>query len=116
MNNLGFTREQEGEYESALQYYTAAANLGSSESVQVSANKEWRGRPISEIASHNARELQKLMQREESPEIRVARLNLRGVSAMNRNDLRTARDDFQKAYKIAPNDAFTLTTWDSSPN
>ena len=28
LNNLGFAREQEGEYESALQYYTAAANIG----------------------------------------------------------------------------------------
>ena len=50
LNNLGFAREQEGEYESALQYYTAAANLGSTENIQVAANKEWRGRPISEIA------------------------------------------------------------------
>jgi Flp pilus assembly protein TadD len=108
LNNLGFAREQEGEYESALQYYTAAANLGSTENVQVSVNKEWRGRPISEIASRNARELQKLMQRVETPEMRVARLNLRGVSAMNRNEMRTARQDFNQAFKLAPNDAFTL--------
>ena len=108
LNNLGFAREQEGEYESALQYYTAAANLGSTENIQVAANKEWRGRPISEIASRNARELAKLMEKEETPEVRVARLNLRGVSAMNRNDLRIAREDFLQAYKIAPDDAFTL--------
>ena len=108
LNNLGFAREQEGEYDSALQYYTAAANLGSTENVQVSFNKEWRGRPISEIASRNARELQKLMQREETPEARVARLNLRGVSAMNRNEMRTARGYFNQAFKLAPDDAFTL--------
>ena len=108
LNNLGFAREQEGEYESALQYYTAAANLGSTENIQVAANKEWRGRPISEIASRNAHELAKLMEREETPEVRVARLNLRGVSAMNRNDMRIARQDFLQAYKIAPDDAFTL--------
>lgn len=108
LNNIGFAREQEGEYESALQYYTAAANLGSNEYIQVAANKEWRGRSISEIASRNARELEKLMQREETPEMRVARLNLRGVSAMNRNDMRIAREDFLQAYKIAPEDAFTL--------
>ncbi|HLH09446.1 MAG TPA: tetratricopeptide repeat protein [Terriglobales bacterium] len=108
LNNLGFAREQEGEYESALQYYTAAASLGSTENVQVAINKEWRGRPISEIASRNARALQKLMQKQETPEMRVARLNLRGVSAMNRNDLRTAREDFNQAYKLAPDDAFTL--------
>jgi Flp pilus assembly protein TadD len=108
LNNLGFAREQEGEYDSALQYYTAAANLGSTENVQVAANKQWRGRPISEIASRNARELQRLMQRQETPEMRVARLNLRGVSAMNRNEMRTAREDFNQAYKLAPDDAFTL--------
>ena len=48
------------------------------------------------------------MEKEETPEVRVARLNLRGVSAMNRNDLRIAREDFLQAYKIAPDDAFTL--------
>lgn len=108
LNNLGYAREQEGEYETALQYYTAAANLNSNEVVQVAIDKDWRGRGISEIASRNARALQKLMQRDNTPEMRVARLNLRGVSAMNRNDFRTARQDFQEAYKIAPNDAFTL--------
>ncbi len=47
----------------------------------------------------NARELQKLMQQEETPEVRVARLNLRGVSAMNRNELRTARGYFQSGFQ-----------------
>ena len=108
LNNIGFAREQEGEYESALQYYTAAANLGSTEDIQVAVNKDWRGRPISEIASRNAHALARLMEREETPEIQVARLNLRGVSAMNRNEMRLAREDFLKAYKIAPEDAFTL--------
>jgi Flp pilus assembly protein TadD len=35
-------------------------------------------------------------------------LNLRGVSAVNRNDLRTADADFRKAYALDPNNAFTL--------
>ena len=38
----------------------------------------------------------------------VAELNLRGVSAVNRNDLRSANVDFRKAYSLNPNDAFTL--------
>jgi tetratricopeptide (TPR) repeat protein len=38
----------------------------------------------------------------------VAELNLRGVSAVNRNDLPTANADFRKAYSLNPNDAFTL--------
>jgi len=38
----------------------------------------------------------------------VAELNLRGVSAVNRNDLRTADADFRKAYDLNPGNAFTL--------
>jgi tetratricopeptide (TPR) repeat protein len=38
----------------------------------------------------------------------VARLNLRGVSAMNRNDRKTARENFQQAYKLDPNNSFTV--------
>lgn len=39
---------------------------------------------------------------------RVARLNLQGVSAMNRNDRKTARAAFEKAYKLDPTNAFTI--------
>ncbi len=39
---------------------------------------------------------------------RVARLNLRGVSAMNRNDRKTARQDFEQAYKLDPNNSFAI--------
>jgi hypothetical protein len=39
---------------------------------------------------------------------RVARLNLQGVSAMNRNDHAAARKYFDQAYRLAPNNAFTL--------
>jgi Flp pilus assembly protein TadD len=38
----------------------------------------------------------------------VAELNLRGVSAVNRNDLHTANADFRKAYALDPGNAFTL--------
>lgn len=38
----------------------------------------------------------------------VAALNLRGVSAVNRNDLSSADADFRKAYALDPNNAFTL--------
>ena len=38
----------------------------------------------------------------------VAELNLRGVSAINRNDLHTADADFRKAYALDPSNAFTL--------
>jgi Flp pilus assembly protein TadD len=48
------------------------------------------------------------MDKQETTQARVARLNLRGVSALNRNDRRSAREAFQSAYKLDPNDAFTL--------
>jgi tetratricopeptide (TPR) repeat protein len=38
----------------------------------------------------------------------VARLNLRGVSAMNRNDRKAARDSFEQAYKMDPKNSFAL--------
>ncbi len=108
LNNMGYTKEKEGELEQAFSYYSKAANANSKDAIVVTVNKEWRGRGISEIASDNAHKVQRLMQRSENPEMRVARLNLQGVSAMNRNDRDAARKYFQEAYKIAPNDPFTL--------
>ncbi len=108
LNNMGFAKEKEGELEAALGYYTAAANLRSPEPVVVTINKDWRGKPISEIAENNAKKLHKEMRKAETPEIRVRRLNLQGVSAMNRNDRRAAQRFFEQAYNIDPNDAFTL--------
>src|SRR5581483_7611810 len=40
--------------------------------------------------------------------VRVARLNLQGVSAMNRNEPKLARRYFEQAYKLDPEHAFTL--------
>ncbi len=108
LNNLGFAKEKEGEYEIALTYYSKAANTGSNEPIIVAVNRKWRGRHISEVARDNAKALQRLMEKENTPEAQVARLNLQGVSAMNRNDRTTARQYFQRAYKIDPTNAFTL--------
>ena len=108
LNNMGFAKEKEGELEAAFGFYTSAANVGSNEPVVVTLNKDWRGQPISDIASDNAKKLQKLMRKAETPAERVARLNLEGVSALNRNDRRAARNYFEQAYKLEPNDAFTL--------
>jgi Flp pilus assembly protein TadD len=108
LNNLGFAREKEGEYDQALGFYTRAAQQRSRQPIVVTLERDWRGKPISEIAARNAKELRKLMAKEESAPLRVARLNLRGVSALNRNDPHTARQDFQEAYKLDPNNAFTL--------
>jgi len=108
LNNLGFAKEKEGEYEKALSYYTRASNTRSDQPIIVAVNRKWRGRKISDVAHENVRALQKLMEKEDTPQIKVARLNLQGVSAMNRNDHAPARQYFQQAYKIDPTNAFTL--------
>ena len=108
MNNLGFAKEQEGDLEAALRYYQQAASIGSQEPVVVTANAKWRGKSITEVAQRNAEKAEELMRNGGSVNDRVARLNLEGVSALNRNDRTSARNFFQEAYKLAPNDAFTL--------
>lgn len=108
LNNIGFAKEKEGELEQALSFYSSAAAMGSNERIVVTVNRNWRGKPISEIASSNADKVRRQLSREDTPEAKVARLNLRGVSALNRNDRQEARDCFEQANKIAPENAFTL--------
>jgi Flp pilus assembly protein TadD len=108
LNNLGYAKEKEGELSAAFQFYTAAANTNSAERIVIAANKDWRGREISSIARDNARKLDRRMHDGEDTESKVALLNLRGVSAFNRNDRRTARDYIQQAFKLDPTNAFTL--------
>jgi Flp pilus assembly protein TadD len=108
LNNMGYTKEKEGELESAISYYSAAAALNSAEPIIVTAKSEWRGKPISQVAGDNANKVRKVLDTSETAESKVARLNLQGVSALNRNDRKSARQSFQQAYKLAPEDAFTL--------
>jgi Flp pilus assembly protein TadD len=109
LNNMGFAKEKEGELQDALSYYSAAAALRSREPVVVTVNKDWRGKPISEIAASNAKKVRKQLEKvNEDVEVQVARLNLRGVSALNRNERDQARKHFQEAYKLDPNNAFAL--------
>ena len=108
LNNLGYTKEKEGELEAATNYYRAAASANSTEPVVVALNKGWRGRPISEVAADNAKKLQKALKNGESNDAKVARLNQRGVSALNANDRVKARQYFEEAYKLDPDDAFAL--------
>ncbi|HVZ16249.1 MAG TPA: hypothetical protein VG897_03980 [Terriglobales bacterium] len=108
LNNLGYTKEKEGEIQAAYQFYTAAAGRNSDAKVEVAIDKNWRGHAISDVARDNARKLNKLMQNVDDRESQVALLNLRGVSALNRNDRSTGREFIQKAFKLAPEDAFTL--------
>jgi len=108
LNNLGFTMEGEGELESAFRYYSQAANVHSSDPVIVTLDPHWRGKPISEIAANNAKAVRRRLETEQTTEDRVARLNLQGVSALNRNDSQAARRYFEQAYKLDRRNAFTL--------
>ena len=108
LNNMGFAKEKEGELEDAIQSYNRSAQTGSREPVVVTLNKEWRGKPISEVAAQNAENARKELERASNTEARVARLNLRGVSAMNRNDHKAAREYFEQAYKLDPRNSFTI--------
>lgn len=108
LNNLGYAKEKEGEIEQALRYYTMAANRNSTEPVVVTLNHSWRGQSISKVAAENARKARKQLSREEDTETKVARLNLRAVSAINRNERPLALGYFKKAYQLDPQNAFTL--------
>ena len=108
LNNLGYTMEAEGELESALSYYTLAASQHSSETIVVAADQRWRGKPISETASANAKALEKRMATEQTTQARVGRLNLQGVSALNHNNPEKARTLFEQAYQLNPRNAFAL--------
>ena len=108
LNNLGYALEKEGELEQALHDYELAARSGSNEKVVVAFNRNWRGRPISEVAGINAEAARHELATEATTEAKVTRLNLRGVSALNRNQPAQARQFFQQAYRIDPSNAFSL--------
>jgi len=108
LNNLGYALEKEGELEQAVRFYTQAAAGGSNEKVVVALNRSWRGRPITEIASRNATAARRELSAEGSSEAKVARLNLRGVSALNSNQKGQALRFFQEAYRLDPGNAFCL--------
>lgn len=108
LNNLGVARESQGEYGEALKYYNAAANAHVEEPVIVTMNGSWRGKPVSDMARSSGDRLRKRMKNLESEQAQVALLNLRGVSAANRNDWHAAQDYFSQAYRLSPNNAFSL--------
>ena len=108
LNNLAVTKEAEGEYADALKYYGAAAVAPADDKVVVTMNAAWRGKPLSEMAAASEKRLRERMESLQSPEAQTAVLNLRGVSAINRNDWRSAQEDFSQAYQLSPNNAFSL--------
>ena len=108
LNNLGVAKEMEGESQEALKYYDAAAAAHSDAAAVVTLNRSWRGKALTMMATQNAKALRNRMQSQNVLETQIAEFNLRGVSAINRNDLGTASKDFRQAYALDPNNAFAL--------
>ncbi|MFZ0322263.1 MAG: hypothetical protein WAL56_24260 [Candidatus Sulfotelmatobacter sp.] len=106
LNNLGVAKEMEGETQEALRYYDSAASRSSDAAAVVTLNKNWRGKPVAEMAAQNAKNLRMRLETQMTLETRLAELNTRGVSAINRNELKAAEQDFLEAYKLDPNNAF----------
>lgn len=109
LNNMGVAKEMEGESQAALKFYDEAAALHSDASAVVTLDHSWRGKPVTEVAAQNGRNLRSRLEAgEKNPEVKVADLNISGVSAINRNDLRAADQAFRKAYALDPNNAFAV--------
>ncbi len=108
LNNLGYAMESVGDIESALRYYSAAASLHSTQRVVVTPRAKWRGRPISDVAAENAAAMNKQIASGEGIEAAAARLNLRGVAALNDNHPSQAKELFLQAYQQDGENAFTL--------
>jgi Flp pilus assembly protein TadD len=108
LNNMGVVQEMEGDFDQALKYYAAVAETHSAEPVIVTLNRKWRGKPISEVAADSEKKVRQRLQTDEGTEARVARLNLQGVAAINRNNRRDARQYFQQAYVLDQENAFSL--------
>jgi Flp pilus assembly protein TadD len=108
LNNLGVAKETEGETQDALQLFDTAAASHSNATAVVTLDKQWRGKRVTDMAAQNAKQLRSRMASENTLGAQVALLNLRGVSALNRNDVQTAIRDFRQAYKLDPTNAFVL--------
>jgi Flp pilus assembly protein TadD len=106
LNNLGVAKEMEGESQEALKYYDSASAVNSDAAAVVTLNKSWRGKQVREMAAQNARNLRARLETQVSLELQLAELNTRGVSAINRNELGAAEEDFRNAYALDPNNAF----------
>ena len=98
----------EGENDEALKFYDQASSLAPNATAVVTTDRGWRGKPVSQMAGQNAKALRDHLSHRNDVAEQVAELNLRGVSAVNRNDLRAAEADFRKAYALDPNDAFAM--------
>jgi Flp pilus assembly protein TadD len=108
LNNLGYSLEKEGELEQAEHFYSLAAASSSNQRIVIALNRNWRGRSIAEVAGENSRAARRELSSAGSTAVKVASFNLRGVSALNRNQLTQAREYFQQSYKLDSGNAFSL--------
>jgi Flp pilus assembly protein TadD len=108
LNNLGYAMESVGDLDEALKCYSTAASVHSTERIIVTPRAKWRGKPVSDVAGENSLAVSQQISRGEGVEAATARLNLRGVAALNGNNPSTARGFFLQAYKQDSQNAFTL--------
>lgn len=108
MNNLGVAYEAIGDYDSALNSYSAVAASRSTEVVVVTQIPGWRGRPVTGLADESAKLLRERIRKLSPNEIQAVMFTVRGVSATNRNDWPIAREAFLKAYSLDPDSAFSI--------
>jgi Flp pilus assembly protein TadD len=108
LNNLGVADESIGDFDNALNYYGQAAASKVKETVVVTQDRTWRGKPINSMAASSFSRLQQRIKNMDSSEQQAAKLTLHGVAAANQNNLATAKEDFLHAYALDPGSAFTL--------
>lgn len=108
INNLGVADESVGDLDGALKYYDQVADLHSSERVSVTADKAWRGKSVSAMASASAKRLNARMALMTEPQRQALKFNERGVFEANQNQWSAARQDFLRAYQIDSSNAFSL--------
>jgi len=108
LNNLGVAYQAIGDYGRAMDYYRAAARSGSDETVVITKNPAWQGKPVSEIAEDNENRLERQIQGSGSAQAQSLILSFRGVQAENENNWEAARRDFMRAYSLDPSNAFSL--------
>jgi Flp pilus assembly protein TadD len=108
LNNIGVAKEMEGELQEALKYYDAAAAVQSNSTADLTLSGAWDATPVNQIAAQNGSNLRQRLASQSSVATELAELNLRGVSAINRNDLTTADQDFRRAYALDPFNAFAI--------
>jgi len=108
LNNLGLLREKEGDLQGALSSYRAASSHNSKEPAIVTPDRALRGHPITEVSERNAERIERRLPEQDRVENKTARFSFLGVSAINRNDVGSARQYFRQAAELDPEDAFAL--------